>query len=175
MRDMIARRLLTTVALFLSGCAGGAGQGSYPSLARRAIERAPAATPAPPPPPVAADPALDADVARYLAQAEMGAAAFDRAYPAAQRSAHAANIAAVSSEPWVAAQLAISGLESARNDSVSALASLDTLYVQRQGAIANGDASAGVEAIEQARTRALAIVDGQNDRIDALKGGLLQP
>lgn len=172
---MIARRLLTAAALFLSGCAGGAGQGNYPSLARRAVERAPVATPAPPPAPIAADPALEAEVARYLAQAEGGATAFDRAYPAALRSARAASGAAVSSEAWIAAQLAISGLESARNDSVSALASLDTLYVQRENAIANGDARGGIETIESARTRALAIVDGQNDRIDALKGGLRQP
>lgn len=175
MRDMIMRRLLTAFALLLSGCAGGAGQGNYPSLARRAIERAPVATPAPPPMPVAADPALDAQISRYLAQAEAGGSAFDKGYGAAERAARAASDAPVSSEPWIAAQLAISGLESARNDSVSALASLDTLYVQRENAIASGDARGGVEAIEAARTRALAIVDGQNDRIDALKSRLRQP
>ncbi|MET0248622.1 MAG: hypothetical protein ABW164_02710 [Sphingobium sp.] len=172
---MIARRLLTAIALLLSGCAGGAGQGSYPSLARRAVENAPVAAPAAAPLPVAADPSLDAEVARHLAQAEAGGNAFDKGYAAAERAARAASAAAVSSEPWIAAQLAISGLESARNDSVSALASLDTLYVQRENAIASGDARGGVEAIEAARTRALAIVDGQNDRIDALKGRLRQP
>jgi hypothetical protein len=69
----------------------------------------------------------------------------------------------------------ISALESARNDSVSALASLDTLYVQRSNAIADGKAPGGLEDIDAARSAALALVDQQNDRIDAMKGRLPQP
>jgi hypothetical protein len=81
----------------------------------------------------------------------------------------------VSSERWVAAQLAISELEAARNDSVSALASLDTLYVERSNAVAEGKARGGAEQIDAARKAALAVVDSQNDRIDAIKGRLAQP
>lgn len=81
----------------------------------------------------------------------------------------------MSSEPWVAAQLAISTLETARNDSVSALASLDVLYVERSNAVAEGRAAGGTGQIDAARSSVLAGVDSQNDRIDALKGRLAQP
>jgi hypothetical protein len=82
---------------------------------------------------------------------------------------------AVSSEPWVAAQTSLSTLESARNGSVSALASLDVLYVERSNAIADGKATGGTEQIDAARRTALTMVDSQNDRIDALKSKLAQP
>jgi len=170
---MISRRLLTSIALFLSGCAGT--QQGYPSLAKRAVEDAPMAQVTPPPAPVAADAALKAQVDKLSAQAQAGRAAFDQAYPTADRATQAARGASVSSEGWVAAQVAISTLESARNDSVSALASLDTLYVARSNAIAEGKEQGGTDEVDAARAKALAIVDGQNDRLDALKGRLVQP
>ena len=175
---MMFRRLLPTIALFLSGCAGTLT--GYPSLAKRAVEngpvgQAPATAPAPAPAPVEVDPALQAQIDKLSAQAQAGSTAFDKAWPAADRSAKAAAGAAVSSEAWVAAQLAVSALEAARNDSVSALASLDTLYVERSDALAEGKARGGVDQIDAARKVALAIVDSQNDRIDAIKGQLAQP
>ena len=170
---MILRRLLPSLALFLSGCAQTLT--GYPSLAKRAVENAPVAEPVAAPAPVEADPALQAQVDRLSAQAQAGSAAFDKAWPAADRAARAAAGAAVSSELWVAAQLAISALEAARNDSVSALASLDTLYVERSNAVAEGKARGGAEQIDVARRAALGIVDSQNDRVDAIKGRLAQP
>ena len=170
---MILRRLLPSLALFLSGCAETLT--GYPSLAKRAVENAPVAEPVAAPAPVEADPALQAQVDRLSAQAQSGSAAFDRAWPAADRAARSAAGAAVSSEAWVAAQLAISALEAARNDSVSALASLDTLYVERSNAVAEGKVRGGVEQIDVARKAALGIVDSQNDRIDAVKARLAQP
>ena len=170
---MILRRLLPSIALFLSGCAGTLT--GYPSLAKRPIENAPMGEAATTPAPVKSDPALQAQIDKLSAQAQAGSAAFDKAWPAADRAARAASGSAVSSEAWVAAQSALSALESARNDSVSALASLDVLYVERSNAVAEGKASDGVDAIDAARASALAIVDGQNDRIDALKGRLAQP
>lgn len=128
-----------------------------------------------PVPAVAGDPKLDADIARLQAQADKGSAAFDTAYAQADKLTSAASSAAVSSDAWVAAQLAISNLESARNDSVSALASLDTLYVERTNAVAEGKAQGGVDSIDAARAAVLASVDAQNDRVDALKGRLKQP
>ena len=104
-----------------------------------------------------------------------GAAAFDTAYARAERAVSAAASAGVSSDAWVSAQVAISTLESARNDSVSALASLDTLYVQRSNEVADGKAAGGLQDIDAARSAALALVDQQNDRIDALKTRLPQP
>lgn len=171
---MMFRRLLPTIALFLSGCAGTLT--GYPSLAKRAVENAPVGeAPASVPTPAEVDPALQAQVDRLAGQSQAGSAAFDKAWPAADRAVRAAAGAAVSSEAWVTAQLAVSGLEAARNDSVSALASLDTLYVERSNAVAEGKARGGVEQIDAARKAALAAVDSQNDRIDAIKGRLTQP
>ncbi|HEX7784343.1 MAG TPA: hypothetical protein VF509_16205 [Sphingobium sp.] len=174
---MNLRPLLPSLALLLAGCVG-APDGPYPSLARRPIESGGTAANAPAPSlPTApmSDPALDGEVAKLEMQAQAGAAAFDRAYPDAQRRAEAASKAAISSEAWVAAQVAISGLESARNNSVSALAGLDSLYTNRINALADGEAAAGADTIELARREALSTVDSQNDRLDGLKALLPQP
>ena len=173
MQSMNLRRLLTTLALLLSGCAGP--QQSYPSLAKRPIESAPVADPAAPPAPVAADAALSAEITRYVGQANMGRDAFDAAYARADKAVKSAAGASVSSDSWVAAQVAISALEAARNDSVSALASLDTLFVQRSNAVADGKERGGLTDIDAARSATLAMVDQQNDRIDAMKARLPQP
>ncbi len=173
MQAMNPRRLLPYLALFLSGCAS-TFQG-YPSLAKRAIEDAPISEAAPQPSPVAPEPELVQNVDRLTAQAQAGGKAFDEAWPAADRATQAAAGSAVSSEAWVVAQTALSALESARNDSVSALASLDVLYVERSNAVSEGKVSGGIDTIEAARGSALAIVDSQNDRIDSLKGRLAQP
>lgn len=170
---MIPRRLLTSIALFLSGCAGT--QQGYPSLAKRGVEDAPVAEIAPPPAPAPAEAALKARIDQLSGQAQAGKAAFDKAYAVADRATGAARRAAVSSDAWVAAQVSISALESARNDSVSALASLDTLYVERANAMAEGEKQGGSAEIDAARSAVLAIVDSQNDRLDALKGRLAQP
>lgn len=170
---MILRRLLPSLVLFLAGCAGAPS--GYPSLAKRAAEGAPIAAPAPPPAPVTADAKLGAEIDRYTAQAQAGRAAFDKAYGEADKATRAAAGSAVSSDAWVGAQVAISALESARNDSVSALASLDTLFVERTNQVADGKERGGLSEIDAARAAALAIVDDQNDRIDALKGRLPQP
>lgn len=170
---MILRRLLPSIALFLSGCAGT--MTGYPSLAKRPIENMPTGEVPAAPAPVEADPALQAEVDRLTGQAKSGGEAFDKAWPAADKATRAAAGSAVSSEAWVAAQLTISALEATRNDSVSALASLDTLYVERSNALSEGKAKGGTEQIDAARKAALAIVDSQNDRIDAIKGRLVQP
>ncbi len=170
---MISHRLLPSLALLLTGCAGA--QQGYPSLAKRAVEDAPMAAPVAPPAPAPADAELLRRIAGFTDQASAGKAAFDKDAAATERAVNAARNASVSSDAWVTAQVAISGLEAARNDSVSALASLDTLYVERTSAIADGKAQGGLAEIEAARAATLAIVDAQNDRIDALKGRLARP
>lgn len=175
MGGMKARAIIQMLALFLAGCAGG-GNGSYPSLAKRPIESigsGPATVPVAPV--IAEDPALAREINGLLEKARAGAGAFDANLGVARSRVEAAASSAVSSEAWVTAQLAISTLESDRYDSVSALASLDTLYVNRRNSIAGGDAQGGVEAIDQARADVLAIVDRQNDILDGLKGQLRTP
>ena len=110
-----------------------------------------------------------------LQRARAGAAAFDATVGGTQERVNAAAGSAVSSESWVAAQLAISNLESQRYDSVFALASLDTLYVRRLNAIAEGEAQGSAEVIDRARADALALVDRQNDMLDELRNRLATP
>lgn len=177
MPGMNMRPFLSSLALLLAGCVGGQSGVAYPSLAKRPIEsggavRAPAT---PPPAASAADPALEGEVARLSDQAKAGASAFDASYPKAEQQARAAAGSGVSSEAWVAAQVTLSGLESARNESVSALAELDTLYANRMSAVADGAASGGADVIDAARRDVLSTVDGQNDRLDRLKALLPQP
>ncbi len=173
MQVMTPRRLLAALALMLSGCAGAPQ--TYPSLAKRPVESAPVAELAPPPAPVAADAALLAQIKGFTDQADKGRASFDAALVRADKAVRGASGSSVSSDNWVAAQVAISALESARNDSVSALASLDTLYVQRTNDVADGKESGGLTEIDAARAATLASVDQQNDRIDAMKARLPQP
>ncbi|CAN5270542.1 hypothetical protein BH10PSE12_BH10PSE12_09070 [soil metagenome] len=174
---MTLRPLLSLLALALAGCTS-AVSGVYPSLAKRPMESGVASSApaiAQPPAPPVDDPALNADIARLSAQAQAGSTAFDSAYPEAEGQARAAAKASVSSEAWVAAQVSLSGLESARNGTVSALAGLDILYADRVGAITDGKVQGGAEAIDTVRRATLALVDGQNDRLDRLKALLPQP
>jgi hypothetical protein len=168
------RPLLTSLALFLSGCVAAVSDG-YPSLAPRRSETAEVAPEQPAVRPSATeDPALQAEIERLGAQADAGSKAFDRDYPDAERSVRAAQGAAVSSEAWVSAQVAISGLETSRNEAVSALAALDTLYAERVNAVADGRAQGGADAIDDRRRDVLGAVDSQNDRLDALKSQIPQ-
>ena len=182
---MSTRNFLSTLVLFLAGCVGmGYDNRSYPSLTRRPAEAnvasAPVASVAPPA--VVTAPAISDDFAALAptiealsAQARDGEAAFEAAYGRVSDQVRSATNAAISSEAWVAANLGISALESARNGSVSALASLDTLYADRMNAIAQGKSTGGADRIDSARRAALAIVDTQNDKLDGLKAALPQP
>ncbi len=182
MREVMQKRLLASLALFLSSCSsiGQDGRG-YPSLARRPAETArvggevttePAGEAAETTP---ADPALSQQLADLSGKVRQGASAFDALYAQVAGPISAASGAAVSSEAWVAAQVDLARLEHARYDSVSALASLDTLYAERMKALAAGDVRGGVTEILAARRAALVKVDAQNDRVDALKATLRQP
>jgi hypothetical protein len=175
---MTMRPIIPTIALLLAGCATAPGTGTYPSLAKRPIESGGTSASAPAPTPAVTTPgddtALTDQVARLTAQAREGAATFDKGFPDAERQAQAAAKSAVSSDAWVNAQIAVSALESARNDCVSALAALDTLYAERANAQVEGQASGGTDMIDTARQQVLAIVDSQNDRLDRIKALLPQ-
>lgn len=111
------------VPALLAGCAS---VGDYPSLARRPFEKpGSVATPSPPAPATASDPALLRRVADALKQARDGVTSFDETLPAALEAARRASGSAEGSEPWIAAQLAISVLERTLSPAHDALASLD--------------------------------------------------
>jgi hypothetical protein len=58
---------------------------------------------------------------------------------------------------------------------VAALASLDTLYAERSNVPDTSRAATDSATIDRERQLVLAMVDRQNDRLDALKAGLAQP
>jgi hypothetical protein len=172
------RRLAAFLALFALAPATAEAQTrtSYPSLAKRPAESRDRTAPAPRPvEPAAADSALSAEVATLGRQLESGEAAFRQQIAQGRSAVSAASSAGPNSEAWVSAQMAISMLDSARYDSVAAMAGLDTLYISRQDSTDAARVTADLATIEPVRTRALATVDAQNDALDALRKALRQP
>lgn len=181
------RRLTALFALIWLGPVDAAvaqQRSAYPSLSRRPVEsrnrdaevaakaaaqQTQAARAA------AEDPVLVAEITALGQRATAASNAFDARFDASQRSVAAGRGAGVGSEAWVAAQQAISLLDSDRYDSVATLASLDTLYAERSNAPDTTRAAADSATIDRERQRVLAMVDRQNDRLDALKADLAQP
>jgi hypothetical protein len=122
----------TALVLLLSACA--TPEGAFPSLARRDAERVtgtitaaeePASLPAPEP----LSPDLERRLEQLEAQAKAGHARFRAREPRARQATAAARGAAVGSESWAVATIAIAELEAARSQVMIALADLDSLYV----------------------------------------------
>jgi len=150
----------------------------FPSLAKRPVETRDRLTETPPAPaPVEAAP--DAALVATVTDLQNKAAAADSAFKSElgrDRSAvSTASRAAVSSEPWIAAQVAITVADAARYESVASLASLDTLYIARQDNADGARVAADLATIDPARSRVLAMVDAQNDALDALRASLTTP
>jgi hypothetical protein len=151
--------------------AGCAAPGPYPSVAPRPAEKAYAEDaeerkPTPQPD----DPALAGEIDRLLADAKAGAAQFDSALPAAQRTAGSAG--ASGSDSWIEAQQTLSRLESARARTTAALADLDRLSVERTsaGTLGEGDR----ERLRRATEEIQALADSQADRLQRLGESLLR-
>lgn len=181
---MLMRRLATLLALLWLGgsdslLAQVQGRG-FPSLMRRPVEsrdrdaeiaaRAAQARAA-----VPGDEALAREVATLVTRARAAAAAFDSRVEDSRAVVEAGRGAAPGSENWVVAQEAVSALDSARYDCVTALAALDSLYAERASAEDPARANADVAVVTAPRQDVLALVDAQNDRLDALKAVLAQP
>lgn len=149
--------------LMIAACA--APQGEYPSLQIRAAERIDpnAEEPAPPPPaPIPAEVLAKAE--RLKGEAQAADAGFQRLAPGATAAAQAARGAAVASDRWADAQVAIAMLDSQRSKTASALADLDILYADRAVALESRD------EIDVARQTVARIVAGQDATLNRLKG-----
>ncbi|UIP06288.1 hypothetical protein LY632_11390 [Erythrobacter sp. SDW2] len=156
---------LASLLLPLPIAACAAPDGGYPSLQIRAAERFdPAAGQAEPLPPAPIPPELLAQVARLKAEAAAADAAFQRLLPAATAAAQAARGAAVASDRWADAQVAIAGLDMQRSETASALADLEILYAARALALETRD------EIDDARQAVASIVAGQDATLVRLKG-----
>lgn len=153
------------VTLALSACA--ADQGRYPSLARRPAERisgssavvAPAPAPAPALlPEIAASPELAARLGQLVGRIETVHQRFLARRAAAAARVSAAAGAAVASDSWSVATIALADLESTRSEAMIALADLDAMWVTAR--IAGEEAP----ALAAARDHAIALI-GQEDAI----------
>lgn len=162
--------LVPIVGLSLSACAMQSVD--FPSLSKRAYED---------------DPAIDGSVAPAASEMEVLPTALRNLVDAAVRQSNAAHQAfladlpkvkesvsaargaAQSSESWVVAQMQLSSLEMDRSPSVSALADLDSLYMQRLDQEFTGEEKGAATLIAKSRQQIEAQVSSQQDEIDRLK------
>jgi hypothetical protein len=162
--------LLGLSALVLTACTKD--EGAFPSLARRPAERlntpAPDATPTSGPTQAAPDPALIERIAVLEAKARTAHERFAARTGPARTAATAAAGAAVASEAWSVAAIALSELESARSETMIALADLDALYAR---AVVDGTDSA---ALADAREAVVALVREEDRVLGELHGKLSQ-
>lgn len=158
-------RLLSALTpLILAACAG---QATGPSLSQRAIEATDLGEPVREvAPPATADAALLAQIEQLLNRAQAGQGAFAALLPRARTAAAAAGTEA--SESWVVAQQQLSGLESARAETVSALAELDALLATR---LLSGT-DAGLVELQAAELRITPIAQAQQRELDGLAARL---
>ena len=179
---------LLSVPLLLAACAS---QGSFPSLAPRAVERelgdVPPATgrcrtaqntsdgcyaPGPAAPPQAAatapdDPQLRSEVSDLLAAARRGQSGFAALLPRARQQA--ARAGSAGSEAWVAAQQEVSRLEAARSATVDAVAALDALVIARSR---QPTSAADYEAVLAAAEEARRLAEAQQAELQRITASL---
>jgi len=169
---MIDRKTcLVAVALgMLAGCSG-TGSDGYPSLAIRPVERVqgsfePVAVQQLDVPPVEVEltGSLDARLATLVGQAEQAHRTFMAAAPKAEQQVTAARDAAVGSDAWAIAQVALADLDSARSEAAVALGDLDILHAA--GTLQAED----VSAIDVARDQVIALVSVEDTTLERLRG-----
>ena len=145
-------RIAILIPLVLLAACASSGSDRYPSLATRPGERVSGtAEPVAPPAPPSATAATGSRIAQLRAQALAAHARFGERRASAATLSAAAQGAAVASEAWSVAQVALASLEAARSEAMIALADLDSLYVNaKDGAVAT-DGSGDVDAIGATR------------------------
>jgi hypothetical protein len=141
----------------LAACASDTA--NYPSLARRDVERAPAAPSPAPVSEAAADPALLARLPGLVASAQAAQGRFAAARERTERLVAAGAGSTPGSETWAVASVALAGLESSRSDAMIALADLDALHAE-----ARVNNTGGAGAIATARDEVASLI-GEQDRI----------
>jgi hypothetical protein len=144
----------------LAGCAGQTG--SYPSLAPRPIEQLSLAEPSRPAPPAAvADPAAIQRYAPLIERARTADAEFRRVLEEERPALARGRGAAQGSDGWLAAQVSLSRIETARGPVAKTLADLDGArsgldpQTDTGAMVAIGQAFDQVQQISDAETAAL--------------------
>lgn len=153
----MASRLLPTASalLFLSACAQG---GDFPSLAPRPVEQLSLDEPVRETADAPADTALGARIDSLLAEARAGDSEFREALASAGRPTGGAE----GSETWIEAQMAQSRLEAARERTLTALADLDALVLERTGMATS---AADLARLDEARRTVQALADEQQQTL----------
>ena len=165
-------------SLALAACAT-VDEGDYPSLAKRDAERLtgrllPAgATGAQPEAQVVSPPpqALLTRLESLVGSARTAHGTFESRLGTARRSVGAARGAARASDAWINAQVALSSLQSARSDTMIALADLDLLVAQEWLERDTQDMAA-IEAARAARDTVAGWADEEDRAIASLTGSL---
>lgn len=176
----MTRAYQASAGLLLSLCgtallAACAASPDYPSLARRDVERVEgSATPAegnvnaiPDLPPASAD--LTTRLAGLVDAARKSHSSFEGRQAAARRAVAAAG--AARSDSWIAAQVALSDLQTARSGALTALAELDRLYVDER-ALHPEQVSPAAAAIATARDQVEGWVTAETELIAQLAARL---
>lgn len=157
-------RLLPLLSLAaLTGCAA---EGTYPSLAPRAVEKQSFDEPAAAPVTVAPDPALDREVADLSARLQSVAEGFAGAARDADAKAQVARGRPAGSEPWLEAQTALAVLDDWRAQASALSTDVEQLAIARAATLAppypalqalaeRADAEATGEAAAIARIQAM--------------------
>ena len=158
----------------VTACAS-AGDGRFPSLATRPGERVSGTldpAPALVPPPATA--ATGSRIAQLRARAQAAHGKFQERRGSADSLSRAAQGAAVASEAWSVAQVALASLEAARSEAMIALADLDALYVAAQVAAVPTGGSGDLDAVSAARGEVTALIGQEDATLAALRGRLLE-
>jgi hypothetical protein len=164
---------LLLCSLLVAGCATGRDDG-FPSLARREAERVvgivrPVEAPAKP---TTVPPQTGSAIANLRRQALEAHRRFQGRRPAAAALAAAAQGAAVASESWSVAQVALADLDSMRSEAMIPLADLDRLYIVAATAAALTAGSAELDAVAAVRDEVSGWIAEEDAALAALRSRL---
>lgn len=156
---------LPALVLAVAGCTQKPD--GYPSLLPRPIETQSLAEPERPVPVAAPDAALDAKIAEFTASLTTGNQRFASAAQEAEARVAVARGVPEGSDAWLDAQTALSTVESLRAPTLTALAALEELAIERGKA-----GEPAYPALDSAVAAADAMATAQGDRIQALEAML---
>ena len=165
--------LIPLALLALLAACASPGSDRYPSLATRPGERVSGTAepvPAPAPPPATA--ATGSRLAQLRAQALAAHARFGERRGSAASLSAAAQGAAVASEAWSVAQVALASLEATRSEAMIALADLDSLFVDAKNSAVPTGGSGDVDAIGTTRDEVSGWIGEEDATLATLRGRL---
>ena len=159
---------LLALALPLAGCIQTSDK--YPSLLPRAIETQSSAEPERPAPAVAADPALDKQVAELSTTLDAAQKAFTKAAQDTEARIAVARGLPEGSDPWLDAQVALGALDAVHGQTSDTLEALETLAIER-----GRNGLPPYPALQAEIERATALSADQVKRIRGLETALANP